>query len=92
MATLIGVALAGYWLAEATRKEFSDLESGKVEIIKVASPIAWAYRNMGKGGAIGLTYGLVIMILCMLWNDTVDAYRAFRASRREKDKGNSKQP
>ncbi|QIF02087.1 hypothetical protein [Roseimicrobium sp. ORNL1] len=89
---LIGVALVGYWLTEGTRKQFADLESGKVQSINVVSPIAWAYRTMGKGGAIGLMYGLVIVILCILWDDTVDTYRAFRKSRREKDKGDSRKP
>jgi hypothetical protein len=89
---IAGVALVGYWLTEGMRKQFADLESGKVKSIQVVSPISWAYRTMGTGGAVGLMYGLVIVILCILWDDTVYAYRAFRASRRDKDKGNSKEP
>ena len=92
IAGLIVIPLAGYWVCRHSAKQFSDLESGKVPSIKVDSVTAWAYDTLGASGALGLMAGLFITVLLVLCDDTRDAYRAFRASRQGRNKGDKKNP
>lgn len=86
----VGVVLAGYWCTTTLWQEFADLESGKVQSIKVHSVIAWAYNALGRYGAVGLTAGLFLVVLCSLGDDIWDSYLKFKAGR-SLDRGDSRQ-
>lgn len=89
---IIAVALFGYEIIQSLGTDFSNLETGKVQLIKVHSVIAWAYHSFGASGTLALTWVIFIVLLLGLGGATRDAYRTFRQGRQSKAKRGSENP